>query len=1199
MQSQKEQQAIVQSSSIQTDDYGWLIKLNFLAIAGFALAFLILTDEARWLSAIGLFFCFLLIFVLNALSKQQQMILFQHRQIQDLLDNQRAALNTLTNQNISESPAHLDEVEQSRSASNITSESRNSENFEEALAQQNLDIFESVTDINVANTIAFQQENDAKREFESVKAQGSVAEQRSEHQGSQIQSEHLSPSITSPVVTSSAPRDISIHKDEVANSSQQGSLLKDLKGMTSLWSAFVEWFKGGNSIVRIAIIILLIGVILLLRFASEYWQPTLSTKMAGIAIAGATLTAIGYWLRNKRYGYAISIQGAGLGILFLVLFSAFKLAVITSITLSYGMLIALLAVTLLLALRQNALILSFIALGSGFLAPFILNTGSNNIPALFSYYLALNIALAIIAFLKPWRILNTVSLLATFGVGGLSIWMKAQPEQYGILSILVWLHFALYLFISIRYSQNIAQYKIAFKNIPLIDTALIFATPFMAFTLYAGLVYHNQNALSLASSVLALVYFVVGYVLHKKLRALTLLIQSFYGLGLTFLALILPFAFDAQWTSTGWAVQALALIWIGCRHHLKNSVVYGLVLLVCSTLFWLKSTLIDTNLSVLAICFLTLAYLFSTYIFSTPQLNMTVHTGDSELDEAEQYQANDVQELTTKSLNVPQLNALSQSAMMACFFVLNVVIAIYCGTVYQTGLAHSNAILMSVLTIASAVVAGRIYQVQQISNTLQIFVGAGLFYLAMIPLILWQADIIAIWWSLQAFVMLIATIHFALPAIRHASTILLWASAGATVYAIFDEASFRYIAATLVLVVSMIAAYGLWYRIQPKSLDLDRLCARLNMGLSFAFVPYITTKICDVFSIELFSIALPMLIWWGLLTFLYQFKHKVLDPVWLSFSIVLLFIGAGEIVLLSVFLTLDFQWWTILSKYQIPMLFTIILWFAVLVFCLKVFSQYISIVLAQFFMFVAVLLMAVFGGLLAWNEQVHVPMLLLLPVCVLLASLKMPQLQFLQQYWIKNLAVFGLGLLTLWWVSLVHNGQWNLPYITLFNPIDLLSIGMFVISVFAIKPLLQKQGKEVQIAGVAVMIITGLMLMSSVMLRSLHHYLDLPYWSIEAWQNGTVQASLTIFWVVLALVLTTFASKKALRHVWMLGIAVLALVIAKLIFLDLSHTHTITRIVSFIGSGLVMLVIGYFAPLPPAQKVDDASSNHLENEKNL
>ena len=111
------------------------------------------------------------------------------------------------------------------------------------------------------------------------------------------------------------------------------------------------------------------------------------------------------------------------------------------------------------------------------------------------------------------------------------------------------------------------------------------------------------------------------------------------------------------------------------------------------------------------------------------------------------------------------------------------------------------------------------------------------------------------------------------------------------------------------------------------------------------------------------------------------------------------------------------------------------------------------------------------------------------------------------------------------------------------------------------------------------------------MLRSLHHYMSLPYWSLQAWQNGTVQASLTILWAALALILTTFASKKALRYVWLLGIAVLAVVIAKLIFLDLSHTHTITRIISFIGSGLIMLVIGYFAPLPPTQNKPPESSS--------
>ncbi len=44
----------------------------------------------------------------------------------------------------------------------------------------------------------------------------------------------------------------------------------------------------------------------------------------------------------------------------------------------------------------------------------------------------------------------------------------------------------------------------------------------------------------------------------------------------------------------------------------------------------------------------------------------------------------------------------------------------------------------------------------------------------------------------------------------------------------------------------------------------------------------------------------------------------------------------------------------------------------------------------------------------------------------------------------------------------------------------------------------------------------------------------------------------------------------------------MAIVVAKLFFVDLSNVGGIERIVSFIGVGLLMLVVGYFSPVPPA-----------------
>jgi uncharacterized membrane protein len=39
--------------------------------------------------------------------------------------------------------------------------------------------------------------------------------------------------------------------------------------------------------------------------------------------------------------------------------------------------------------------------------------------------------------------------------------------------------------------------------------------------------------------------------------------------------------------------------------------------------------------------------------------------------------------------------------------------------------------------------------------------------------------------------------------------------------------------------------------------------------------------------------------------------------------------------------------------------------------------------------------------------------------------------------------------------------------------------------------------------------------------------------------------------------------------------------VAKLVLVDLSNTGTVERIVSFIGVGVLMLLIGYISPVPP------------------
>ena len=72
-----------------------------------------------------------------------------------------------------------------------------------------------------------------------------------------------------------------------------------------------------------------------------------------------------------------------------------------------------------------------------------------------------------------------------------------------------------------------------------------------------------------------------------------------------------------------------------------------------------------------------------------------------------------------------------------------------------------------------------------------------------------------------------------------------------------------------------------------------------------------------------------------------------------------------------------------------------------------------------------------------------------------------------------------------------------------------------------------------------------------------------------------------LFWSLLALAAMVIATRRGLRALWMVGAVLLGVVVAKLFLVDLANTGTVERIVSFIGVGILVIVVGYFSPVPP------------------
>jgi uncharacterized membrane protein len=178
-------------------------------------------------------------------------------------------------------------------------------------------------------------------------------------------------------------------------------------------------------------------------------------------------------------------------------------------------------------------------------------------------------------------------------------------------------------------------------------------------------------------------------------------------------------------------------------------------------------------------------------------------------------------------------------------------------------------------------------------------------------------------------------------------------------------------------------------------------------------------------------------------------------------------------------------------------------------------------------------------------------------------------------------------------VNFTHDGASDpLPYLPLVNALDL----GHVLAIFAgLSWWLALRRKALAAPeplrgrnGMTLFAVLVFVWLNAILLRSIHHWTGLPYLFSPMFASVTVQAALSIFWSVLALSLMLWATRGGRRAAWMVGAGLMAVVVVKLVLLDLSHLSGLTRILAFIVVGVLMLVIGYFSPVPPKTKEEAA-----------
>ena len=157
-----------------------------------------------------------------------------------------------------------------------------------------------------------------------------------------------------------------------------------------------------------------------------------------------------------------------------------------------------------------------------------------------------------------------------------------------------------------------------------------------------------------------------------------------------------------------------------------------------------------------------------------------------------------------------------------------------------------------------------------------------------------------------------------------------------------------------------------------------------------------------------------------------------------------------------------------------------------------------------------------------------------------------------------------------------------LPYVVLANPFELTQLAILLVAAVWVRGIADTDLKrfdqllKIGLGGV------GFVWLNLTAARAVHFYAGIDYPIARIIETDTFQTTVSILWTLLALLLMSFGKRRVMRPVWIVGASLLGLVILKLFMLDLANLETVARIVSFITVGVLMLIIGYFAPIPPS-----------------
>ncbi|HYN41215.1 MAG TPA: DUF2339 domain-containing protein, partial [Thermoanaerobaculia bacterium] len=164
----------------------------------------------------------------------------------------------------------------------------------------------------------------------------------------------------------------------------------------------------------VAGVMLVVAAISFLRYSIDHGWLTAPLRMAIGLLTGIALLVVCELKAARKYPVtANALDGAAIAVLFSTFFAAHALWKLIPAIPTFGLMVLVTAVAVLLSVRRDSIFIALLGLVGGFATPALLSTGEDRPFGLFGYLLLLNAGLAWVAHRKKWPVLTVLCAILT------------------------------------------------------------------------------------------------------------------------------------------------------------------------------------------------------------------------------------------------------------------------------------------------------------------------------------------------------------------------------------------------------------------------------------------------------------------------------------------------------------------------------------------------------------------------------------------------------------------------------------------------------------------------------------------------------------------------------------------------------------------------------------------------------------------